>query len=106
MSGDDEVVGETNQVDLDPTAFPTFGEPFLEELFQAVQGHVRQHWGGYAPNNVAKRVLDFSTTVSRERLRPQYGDGFAGAPLEQDRGVKPDEERRQAQENTEDQSQI
>jgi hypothetical protein len=59
--------------------------------FSAVLSH-------YAPNNIAKRVLDFSTTVSRERLRPQYGDGFAGAPLEQDRGVKPDEERRKAQE--------
>ena len=60
----------------------------------------------HAPNNIAKRVLDFSTTVSRERLRPQYGDGFAGAPLAQDRGVKPDETRRTTQENTDDQSKI
>ncbi len=71
-----------------------------------MQIDVRQQRTDYAPNNVAKRMLDFSTSVSRERLRPQYGDGFAGAPLAQDRGVKQDEERRKTKENTEDQSPI
>ncbi len=46
-------------------------------------------------------MLDFSITVSRERLRPHFGDGFTGAPLgasqfsqrttDQNRGVKRDE---------------
>jgi hypothetical protein len=26
-------------------------------------------------------VIDFSITVSREQLRPNYGDGFKGGPL-------------------------
>jgi hypothetical protein len=68
-----------------------------------MQIDVSQQGAHYAANNVAKRVLDFSITVSRERLRPQYGDGFAGAPLAQDRGEKPDEERRK---NTDGQSHI
>ena len=71
-----------------------------------MQIDIGQQGADHAPNNVAKRMLDFSTKVSRERLRPQYGDGFAGAPLAQDRGVKQDEERKTTQENTKDQSQI
>ena len=30
------------------------------------------------PNNVAKNMIDFSITIFRERLRPNYGDGFKG----------------------------
>lgn len=26
-------------------------------------------------------VIEFLITIPRERLRPQYGDGFRGAPL-------------------------
>ena len=32
-------------------------------------------------NNVAKNVIDFSIAISREQLRPNYGEGFKGAPL-------------------------
>ena len=35
----------------------------------------------YTTNNVAKKVIEFSITVPREQLRPNYGDGFRGAPL-------------------------
>jgi hypothetical protein len=58
----------------------------------------------HATNNVAKNGINFSISIARERLRPQYGDGFAGAPLaaspakEQalvpDRGVAQDESQR------------
>jgi hypothetical protein len=55
----------------------------------------------YSTNNVAKTVIDFSVAIPRERLRPNYGDGFKGAPLDsslssrqtedQHRGVDRDE---------------
>lgn len=55
----------------------------------------------YPGNNVAKNVIDFSIAIPRERLRPNYGDGFRGAPLDashssqdridQNRGVNRDE---------------
>ena len=35
----------------------------------------------HAANNVAKNVIDFSIAISREQLRPNYGEGFKGAPL-------------------------
>ena len=34
-----------------------------------------------APNNVAKRSIEFFVRLSREQLRPTYGQGFRGAPL-------------------------
>jgi len=27
-------------------------------------------------------MIEFLITISRQRLRPQYGDGFRGAPLD------------------------
>ena len=35
----------------------------------------------HASNNSAKTVIEFPITILRQRLRPQYGDGFRGAPL-------------------------
>lgn len=32
-------------------------------------------------NEVANNVLQFSVAIPRAQLRPQYGNGFAGAPL-------------------------
>jgi hypothetical protein len=44
------------------------------------------HEGGchYAANNVAKRPLEFFVRLAREQLRPTYGQGFQGAPLQSD----------------------
>jgi hypothetical protein len=33
-------------------------------------------------------VIEFLITIPRERLRPQYGDGFRGAPLANSRPVE------------------
>ena len=41
----------------------------------------------YAPNNVAKRSIEFFVRLSREQLRPTYGQGFRGAPLQTDTEV-------------------
>lgn len=34
-----------------------------------------------ASYNIAKNVIEFEITIPRQRLRPNYGDGFRGAPL-------------------------
>jgi len=46
-----------------------------------MQVDVRQQRGDNAASNVANFPVEFAAVVSRERLRPRYGDGFAGAPL-------------------------
>lgn len=38
----------------------------------------------HAANNVAKRSVEFFVRLSREQLRPTYGQGFRGAPLQTD----------------------
>jgi hypothetical protein len=43
-----------------------------------------QRWALYAPNNVAKRSVEFVVRLAREQLRPTYGQGFRGAPLQTD----------------------
>jgi hypothetical protein len=37
--------------------------------------------GKYASYNVAKLMIEFSTSIPRERLQPVFGAGFYGAPL-------------------------
>jgi hypothetical protein len=39
------------------------------------------HCGHHSTYNLAKLPFDLSVTISRERLRPKYRDGFWGAPL-------------------------
>ena len=38
--------------------------------------------GNHALYNVAKSSLEFSISIERTKLRPDYGDGFQGAPLQ------------------------
>jgi hypothetical protein len=76
---------------------------FFDLVVQFVHIHIGENWTDLSTNNVAKNVIDFSIAIPRERLRPNYGDGFLGAPLgasgsssssqDQDRGVKGDESR-------------
>ena len=40
-----------------------------------------KYWSRYFTNKVAKTLLEFSVSVPRARLRPNYGEGFQGAPL-------------------------
>ena len=49
-----------------------------------MQKEVTQHWTNHAPNNVAKRSIEFFVRLSRKQLRPTYGQGFRGAPLRTD----------------------
>ena len=41
-----------------------------------------QHGGEYTSYNVANILVEFSTSIPRTQLRPSYGDGFLGAPLQ------------------------
>jgi hypothetical protein len=43
----------------------------------------------YTSYKVANMVLEFSTSIPRAQLRPGYGDGFLGAPLQT--GVLPEQ---------------
>src|SRR5262249_26518298 len=36
----------------------------------------------YTPYKVANPLLEFSTSIPRTQLRPSYGEGFLGAPLQ------------------------
>ena len=36
----------------------------------------------YTPNKVANMLIEFSTSIPRTQLRPSYGEGFLGAPLQ------------------------
>ena len=49
-----------------------------------MQGYIQQHRATLAANNVAKRPLEFFIRLPREQLRPTYGQGFRGAPLQTD----------------------
>jgi hypothetical protein len=54
------------------------------DMGQGVEIEVCQQRAQHAPNNVAKRPLEFFIRLSREHLRPTYGQGFRGAPLQTD----------------------
>ena len=56
-------------------------QPAVERV---VEKEIHQQRTQYAANNVAKRPLEFFIRLAREQLRPTYGQGFHGAPLQPD----------------------
>ena len=38
--------------------------------------------GAYTSYKVAQSLLEFSTSIPRTQLRPSYGEGFLGAPIQ------------------------
>ena len=62
--------------------------PFLLHKFiEFMEVDVRKDWREYTSYKVANLPIEFSRTIPRAQLRPGYGDGFRGAPLE-DRGIE------------------
>jgi hypothetical protein len=59
--------------------------PPIDGIVQEAIGQQRRDYTSY---KVAKNVVEFSTSIPREELRPGYGAGFLGAPLTM---VKPDD---------------
>ena len=57
--------------------------------FQSVKSHISKDGTDYTSYKVANIVLEFSTSIPRAQLRPGYGDGFLGAPLQT--GVLPEQ---------------
>jgi hypothetical protein len=49
---------------------------------ELVKVYVGQKWGYYTSYKVANFLVEFSTSILRTQLRPSYGDGFLGAPLQ------------------------
>ena len=56
--------------------------PAIERI---VQEQIRQYRADHASHNLAKLPFDLHVTIERAALRPQYRDGFAGAPLKLER---------------------
>ena len=57
-------------------------------LVQTIPQQICQQGRHYTSYNVTKNVVEFSTSIPREQLRPGYGAGFLGAPLHM---VEPDD---------------
>ncbi len=56
-----------------------FPHPHIEGV---VQKQIRQQGTNYTSYKVANFLVEFSTSIPRTQLRPSYGDGFLGAPLQ------------------------
>jgi hypothetical protein len=54
------------------------------DIERIMQKEITQHGAEHAANNVAKRSIEFFVRLSRDQLRPTYGQGFRGAPLQTD----------------------
>jgi len=48
----------------------------------------------HATDNVAKSLVEFSTKIPREELRPGFGHGFLGAPLTENSQDRPTQQVR------------
>jgi hypothetical protein len=48
----------------------------LQLPVEPVEDQVGQYRGKYNSYNVAKNVVEFSTSIPRAQLRPGYGAGF------------------------------
>jgi hypothetical protein len=64
---------------VSPERFAASGEPPVLE--EAVHVDDREQRARHSPHDGAKLPFDLAVTIPRDRLRPQYGDGFLGAPL-------------------------
>jgi hypothetical protein len=52
---------------------PALACTFLHHRFEAIQRHVAEHGRAHLSYNIAKRLLEFSTRIPRERLHASYG---------------------------------
>ena len=77
---DDGVVGKAHQYGFPFKAW--LGHVLKPGVKDLMQEQVGQQWCRYTPNKVAKSLLEFSTSIARNQLRPSYGDGFLGAPIQ------------------------
>ena len=74
---DDAVIGITHDVDARST-----GHCIADDPLQAVERQICKAGTDYTSNKVAQSLLEFSTSIPRTQLRPSYGEGFLGAPIQ------------------------
>src|SRR5262245_15924449 len=81
-TADDKIIGKATQktVALHP-GVDVLDKPFVQDIMQE---YIGEHGRNYTSYKVANMVLEFSTSIPRAQLRPGYGDGFLGAPLQAD----------------------
>lgn len=82
--GDDNIISEPRIVDRLIHALGRLAANAVKGPIHLVQVDIGCQRAEYAANNVAKRSVDFFVRLSREQLRPTYGQGFRGAPLQTD----------------------
>ena len=80
-----EIIGKTEQVRFAPT-MPA-DPPLKPKVQDVMEVDIRKEGGEYTSYKVANLPIEFSRSIPRVKLRPGYGDGFRGAPLE-DRGLE------------------
>lgn len=57
--------------------------PFLfHEFVECVEIDVSKDWRAYTSYKVATLPIELATSIPRPQLRPGYGDGLLGAPLQ------------------------
>jgi len=81
-AGDEAIIGPPDHLDFCPLPAlePRASSPDMS--FHTVQGQVHQDRRCYTSYKVANMLVEFSTSIPRTQLRPGYGDGFLGAPLQ------------------------
>src|SRR5262245_27277263 len=62
-------------------------QPAIQKLYSSpriprLKEDVRHGMSTYTSYKVANILVEFSTSIPRTQLRPSYGDGFLGAPLQ------------------------
>src|SRR5262252_4308052 len=75
-----KVIGKPVQVRFTPATPPHPAlEPDISDIVEVDIGKERREYTSY---KVANLPIEFSTSIPRTQLRPGYGDGFLGAPLQ------------------------
>ena len=68
------------EVGVGPTAGDLFGP--LQHPIHCSEIQIPEERREYTSYKVANFLVEFSTSIPRTQLRPGYGDGFLGAPLQ------------------------
>ena len=80
LTADDKIIGKATQKTsaLHP-GVDVLDKPFVQDMMQE---YIGEHGRNYTSYKVANLPIEFSTSIPRTQLRPGYGDGFLGAPLQ------------------------
>src|SRR5262249_20669790 len=80
LTADDKIIGKATQKTsaLHP-GVDVLDTPFVQDMMQE---YIGKHGRNYTSYNVANILVEYSTSIPRTQLRPGYGDGFLGAPLQ------------------------